>query len=558
LADSVKRLDEASLAPQRGDGGVLLFLRSSETGYRGRAIVVAPDGRPLREGVRVSSTCPVAATQDLYLSCTSAGWEMGAIAVAPDSEFRLDEIMKGGQPIQPMNWGADHRNVLDIISNSFGVPQRLLPPPTTEAPPVESPRARPAQRAPERPAPAPRAPERPAAQRAPERPPVAQRAPERPPAAQRAPERLPAAQRLPAPQEPARERRSSSAREGQEARPQPPQGRPLKPELDEEAQAAMLTLAAAARELKRGVPASEVMSSLADTLADRLIQDDEVFLEDPEDPEDDEGADGDDEDDEDLDDEGTDEDGDLYGDDEDADEDLDEDDEDVEDEDLDEDLDEDGEDTEDEDLNDDDVEDDLGSAPVTAFRPLQIGEIPPGLKADEVAQFMAYSDPAAEDKMRRTQERASAAIQRARMIGALQEQERQRALAAQAEVQPEPPPQPARAPKAPRAPRAPQVSEPEQTPPADTRVEPIATEGLLAGLQLIELDAQAQLPEPVRFKGQAWYTLEQVAGAAGVSVATARNRVRAANISTMRASIQKGPGAPKILIPAEAVRLRAP
>ena len=562
MAYTVKLLDEASLAPRPGDGGVLLFLRSSETGYRGRALVVAPDGRPLREGVRVSSTCPVAATQDLYLSCTSAGWEMGAIGVAPDSEFRLDEIMRGGQPIQPMNWQGDHRNVLDIISNSFGAPQRLLPPPPPEAPPAAPAESRPRsrQRVPERP---------PAAQRAPERPPAAQRAPERPPAAQRPPERLSPPQELP------RERRPSPAREGREVRAQAPQERPPRPELDEEAQATMLTLAAAARDLKRGVPASAVVSSLVDALADHLIEDDEAlfFHEDAEDGDDggdgdgdDDGDDGDDggdgDDGEDLDDE---DDGDLYGDDEDVDEDVDEDldgedDEDLDgdDEDLDEDLDE-GE-GEGEDEGEGEEDEDAVPAPVTVLRPLQVGEIPVGLKADEVAQLMAYTDPAAEDKMRRTQERASAAIQRARMIGSMQEQERQRQqaladLAAQAEAQL--PPHPDQAPKAPRARRAP---EPQQAVPvvaAEVDAEPSAPEAASAEPRYLELGAEVQLPQPVSFKGQAWYTLEQVAVAAGVSVATARNRVKAANIFTMRASVQKGPGAPKILIPAEAVRLRA-
>ena len=87
--------------------------------------------------------------------------------------------------------------------------------------------------------------------------------------------------------------------------------------------------------------------------------------------------------------------------------------------------------------------------------------------------------------------------------------------------------------------------------------EPVAVESVPSGPPYLELDAGAQLPEPVSFKGQAWYTLNQIAGAAGVSVATARNRVKAANIPTMRASVQKGPGAPKILISAGAVRLRA-
>lgn len=474
MAYVLKLLDERSMVPRPGDAGVVLFLRLSETGYRGRALIVGPGGRPLREGARVISTCPVAATQDLYLVCTSAGWPMESIGVAADSQFRTDEIMRGGQQIQAIDWSADHRSVVDILADSFGPYSRKI-----EGQPQQP--AQPAQ-PPERPQPSPR---------------VAQRA-------------------LPAPAE----KNSSTAMA-------PRSQRRNIDELGDDEQHALLVLSGAAKKLRAGEKASDIIPLLDDALS---------FLRQPDD---DENFDGDE---------------DEY-----EDEDEDEDDELIEDEDSDH-----------VEIDSNDASADLAKHPDVGLRPMRAlmpGEVPPGLNAEQVAQFSALSDPAAEQKMRRSFERATSASAHARSIAEANERARSQAQASL----PEPLSVPVQQIQAPAHPveshlasaalasPAPPSSEALQTANfADliTSVDPASPvlPDVPSGPPFVPVKMSAPFGEPTHIYDRRWYSIEQVAMAFGVTVSTVRNRIRDGLISgVIRTPIPGARGVPRLLIPVESV-----
>lgn len=481
MAYILKLLDERSMAPRQGDGGVVLFLRMSETGYRGRALIVGPDGRPLREGVRVTSTCPVAATQDLYLACTSAGWPMESIGVAADSQFRTDEIMRGGQPIQAIDWSANHRSVIDILADSFGPSAQLQVQPQPQPQPQ----------------------------------PQIERAPQAPRSGQRA---------LPAPPE------SSTALVAPASRPS---RRSLEGIGDDEQQV-LLALSGAAKKIRAGEKVSDILPFLGEALSpfmDEAVDDLDGF-----DSEDDD----------------------------------------------DEDLDEDGEPAEDGGFNGDDVDHAAAPTEVRAMRVLMPGEVPPGLTPDQVAQFSAFSDPAAEQKMRRSFERANSATAHARAIAEANERARAAALASPAQAPSAEPvltparpallaavrqPRPASAP-----PPLPQPLQPPQPPqPApEAPVEPQPADSL-GQIWVVDPSAPALPPapsgpplrsarlaapfgEPIQLYERLWYSVEQVAGAFDVTAATIRNKIKDGSIvGVIRTPVPGARGVPRLLIPVEAV-----
>ncbi len=484
MAYTIKLLDESSLAPRPGDAGVLLFLRMSDTGYRGRGIVVDASGRPLREGVRVIGTCPVAATQDLYLACTSSGWRVESVGVAADSEFRTDQIMRGGQPVQAMDWSSDHRSVLDILAASFGPPAS-------------------------KPAPAPEPPRQAAAQRALPAPP---RALPPPPAPERQPDARPPSRRL----------------EG----------------LGDDEQTLMMALAAAARRVKSGDSAADVISSLGEALSPLVEQEVEEL------------SDSDDDDD-----------------------DLDEDvEDDLDGEDIDEDVEEDEEDEVDPDSTSDAVASSaqapqapVQDVPVRPMRVLMPGEVPPGLTPEQLAQFSGYSDPAAEDKMRRSMERAARASAHARTIAEINARRSSdpapSAGAAQAPpsapparpAQPQPRPQPRPQPQPQPQPQLQPQPQPQPQIEASAVVDPVVpvVDPLNPVLPPPPAEASIRLSSsvldaPMVLFGRSWFTVEQIASAMGVTTATVRNKIKSLDC-VIRARIAGARGVPRLLIPVEAV-----
>lgn len=143
-------LIDGNLSPRPGEAGVVLYLRSSESGYRGQATAVIPGGQVTRRlGVWVG-TCPVAVSQAMYQWVTSAGWHQQQISTAPNSEFRPDQILSGPQEIQPMDWSSDVASIFEIMLASFGP----RPQSTTQAP--QAPQAPQASQV----SPSPRAPQR--------------------------------------------------------------------------------------------------------------------------------------------------------------------------------------------------------------------------------------------------------------------------------------------------------------------------------------------------------------------------------------------------------------
>jgi len=152
-------LIDGDLAPRQGETGVMMFLRSSDSGYRGQATAIAQDGRPMRKLGAWASTCPVAVSQAMYQWVTSGGWPQQAIFVAPNSEFRPNQILMGGQPLQALDWQAEHAGIFDIMLAAFGpraprqieaTPSSPSAPPSEPSPPAQpeapQPEAAPAQR----------------------------------------------------------------------------------------------------------------------------------------------------------------------------------------------------------------------------------------------------------------------------------------------------------------------------------------------------------------------------------------------------------------------------
>jgi hypothetical protein len=490
LAYILKLLDEASMVPRKGDSGVVLFLRLSDTGYRGRALIVGSGGRPLREGARVTSTCPVAATQDLYLACTSAGWPMESIGVAGDSQYRTDEIMRGGQPIQPIDWSADHRSVVDVLAESFG-PSASQPQP------------------------------QPQPQRHPQSQPQESRQPA-PQGSRRNPRELPAAPEtstaltVPAPRLP---------RRGLEG-------------LGDDEQGMLMALSSAAKKIRAGESVSEVLPFLGEALSpfmeEELSQDLDTLDTDDDDDDEDDDDDGDGED-EDEDDAGL----------------------------------------------DDDVSDEAAIEPpaperVRPMRALMPGEIPPDLNPDEIAQFSAFSDPAAEQKMRRSFERASSASAHARAIAEANERARAaappgslRTTSAQPLLVPvrpallaaARPPSPQQAPVPPPAPLAAPAAPPVAPVPVDAPEQILAVDPaspilppVPSGKPFAPATLAAPFGEWLQIYDRRWYSVEQVASAFGVTAVTVRNRIKDRSIQgVIRTSVPGARGVPRLLIPVEAV-----
>ena len=494
MAYILKLLDERSMAPRQGDGGVVLFLRLSETGYRGRALIVDPSGRPLREGARITSTCPVAATQDLYLVCTSAGWPMESIGVAADSQYRTDEIMRGGQPIQPIDWSANHRSVVDVLAESFGSSASQL---QLQPQPQQS-RAQP------------------------------QPQPQEPRRSQPRPNffndtattEIYTALAVPAP------RLSRRGLEG----------------LGDDEQGMLMALSSAAKKIRAGESVSEVLPFLGEALSpfmeDELSQDLDTLDTDDDDDDEDDDDDGDGED----------------------------------------------EDEDDADL-DDDVSDEGAIKPpepeqVRLMRALMPGEIPPDLNSDEIAQFSAFSDPAAEQKMRRSFERAANASAHARAIAEANERARAaappsslRTTSAQPLLVPvrpallaaaRPPggsPVPQQAPVATPAPPAAPAAPPAAPPTVDAPEQILAvdpTSPILppvpSGRPFAPATLAAPFGEPLQIYDRRWYSVEQVASAFGVTAVTVRNRIKDRSIQgVIRTSVPGARGVPRLLIPVEAV-----
>jgi hypothetical protein len=134
-------LIDGDLAPRQGETGVMVFLRSSDSGYRGQATAIAQDGRPMRKLGAWASTCPVAVSQAMYQWVTSGGWPQQAIFVAPNSEFRPNQILMGGQPLQALDWQAEHAGIFDIMLAAFGprAPRQIEAAPSSPSAPSSEP-----------------------------------------------------------------------------------------------------------------------------------------------------------------------------------------------------------------------------------------------------------------------------------------------------------------------------------------------------------------------------------------------------------------------------------
>lgn len=128
-------LIDGNISPRPGEAGVVLFLRSSESGYRGQASAIAPGGQVTRRLGSWVGTCPVSVSQAMYQWVTSAGWHQHQISPAPTSQYRPDQILSGPQEIQPVDWSSDIRSVFDIMLASFGpAPQPAAQPKAPEPP----------------------------------------------------------------------------------------------------------------------------------------------------------------------------------------------------------------------------------------------------------------------------------------------------------------------------------------------------------------------------------------------------------------------------------------
>ena len=354
----ILKMMESNLSPQRGEQAVLLFVRQSSTGYRGSANTVLADGRPSRLLARWVSSCPVALVQDMFQWMTSSGWPQQNIGVSPDSQFVPAEILSGPQPIQGIDWGADHFSVVNLMLSS------LAPAPSAggaAAAPQSAPQPtpQPAQGAARSPASA---------------------------APQQAPARAPA---------------------------DPP--KPIKqPRLTPQGQKLAGFFVNAIRSLQQGDDPEEIMKELREFAGP---DDDEGEGVEPEEDVEDGVADedgldgGDDEGEADSDEDELDED-ELDEDELDEDE-LDEDE--LDEEELD------GVLADDPDLDEPAPDapaagrDSDGATPMpTRLRPLRPGEIPPGITAEGLMTLNALSDPRAEEKMQRTIKRGVEAAERAR------------------------------------------------------------------------------------------------------------------------------------------------
>ena len=135
-------LIDGNISPRPGEAGVVLFLRSSESGYRGQASAIAPGGQVTRRLGSWVGTCPVAVSQAMYQWVTSAGWHQQQISPAPTSQYRPDQILSGPQEIQPVDWSSDIRPVFDLMLASFGPAPQPAAQPKSPEPPV-SPSAQP-------------------------------------------------------------------------------------------------------------------------------------------------------------------------------------------------------------------------------------------------------------------------------------------------------------------------------------------------------------------------------------------------------------------------------
>ena len=242
----------------------------------------------------------------------------------------------------------------------------------------------------------------------------------------------------------------------------------------------------------------------------------------------------------------------------------------------DEDLDEDGEPDDDGGLNGEDVDQAAAPSEVRVMRVLMPGEVPPGLTPDQVAQFSAFSDPAAEQKMRRSFERANSATAHARAISEANERARAAASASPAQASPaEPVLTPARpallaAAHPSRLASAPQPPPQSAQPAPETPVEPQSADGL-GQIWVVDpsapvlppvpsgsphLSAKPAVPfgEPIQLYERLWYSVDQVAGAFGVTAATIRNKIKDASIAgVIRTPVPGARGVPRLLLPVESV-----
>lgn len=132
-------LIDGNISPRPGEAGVVLFLRSSESGYRGQASAIAPGGQVTRRLGSWVGTCPVAVSQAMYQWVTSAGWHQQQISPAPTSQYRPDQILSGPQEIQPVDWSSDIRPVFDLMLASFGPAPQPAAQPKSPEPPVSPP-----------------------------------------------------------------------------------------------------------------------------------------------------------------------------------------------------------------------------------------------------------------------------------------------------------------------------------------------------------------------------------------------------------------------------------
>jgi hypothetical protein len=245
---------------------------------------------------------------------------------------------------------------------------------------------------------------------------------------------------------------------------------------------------------------------------------------------------------------------------------------------------EDDDDDEDEDDEGDDLEDDesaMGSPEPERVRPMRAlmpGEIPPGLTPDQIAQFSAFSDPAAEDKMRRSYERSSRATAHARAIAEANERARAAAPPSSSQVHSATPVLiPARpgvlvAPRPPGAPAVQPVPAPLEPPePSAVLAAPVPPEAVSSQIWNIDpaLPVLPPIPsgspfapqvpaasfgDPTKIYGRSWYSVEQVAGVLSVTTATVRNRIKDGLIlGVIRTAIPGARGVPRLLIPVEAI-----
>jgi excisionase family DNA binding protein len=150
------------------------------------------------------------------------------------------------------------------------------------------------------------------------------------------------------------------------------------------------------------------------------------------------------------------------------------------------------------------------------YRSIQPGEVPQGLTPEQVAQFSALSDPAAEEKMRRTMERSQAAILRARAHAAQMEAARQ-AQAQQAQAQQA------------------------QAQQADGLDE----DGL-------DEDGLDEIVETVEFNGEEYFTVDSLAEACGVHSGTVRKWIKKGRLTALKARLE-GDRVDRYLIPADAI-----